>query len=112
MTKLLIPADMVVKIHGEKKFALSSLLATNNVRVIHYSNIPTNSEYANLRKLYIDLAFKDDAITLWVKDNIKPIIFDVIPYLDDPIFSHKYWYHLVAIFENENDALLFKMRWL
>ena len=111
MTKLLIPADMVVKVHGEKKYALSSLLATNNVRVIHYSNIPTSSEYA-ISGNPIDLAFKDDAITLWVKDNIKPIIFDAIPYLDDPIFPKQYWYQLVAIFENDHDALLFKMRWL
>jgi len=111
MIQLIIPVDMVVKIHGERKYALSSLLATNNVRILHYSNVPTNSKYA-IGGNPIDIEFNNDDVTKWVKDNINPIIFDAIPYLDDPIFSHKYWYQLVAIFENDNDALLFKMRWL
>ena len=111
MTELLIPADMVTKIHDGRKFALSSLLSTSNSRIIHYSNVPTTSKYAVVGNP-IDLAFKDDDVTLWVKDNINPIIFEATPYLDDPIFSKKYWYHLVAIFENDHDALLFKMRWL
>ena len=44
--------------------------------------------------------FKDD-IASWVNNNIKPVTFDVIP-------SNQ----LVAIFDNDVDAILFKMRWL
>ena len=100
--------------------ALRSILATNNVPIINYIDIPRNSKYVVGTKWIVPpvsrqaapvdlefLEFNDDSITKWVKDNINPIIFDVIPYLDDPI-----WYQLVAIFENDNDAVLFKMRWL
>ena len=44
--------------------------------------------------------FKDD-IASWVNNNIKPVTVDAIP-------SNQ----LVAIFDNDSDAILFKMMWL
>jgi len=108
MTQLIIPVDMVVKKldikHGGRKFKLNFAVDESNTQIIHTSfMISENSS--------MEYNFKDE-IDLWVQDNIKSVTFDTMPYVGHPIFSKKDWHQLIAIFENDNDALLFKMRWL
>ena len=55
-----------------------------------------------------NLVFVDE-VAEWVLNNIKSATLNLHK---EQLSHNRIKYRIVAIFENDNDALLFKMRWL
>lgn len=72
--------------------------SNRSVQIIYHRQAPKDFMYH----------FKDD-VALWVNDNIKPATFDSME-LPEPWTQGMP--HVATNFSSENDALLFKMRWL
>jgi len=69
-----------------------------SVQIIYHRHAPKHFEYK----------FKDD-VALWVNDNIKSATFDS---MELPELGTKGMPQVATNFSSENDALLFKLRWL
>lgn len=125
MTELLIPLELVVvnnfgvlydvvrgnwiSFSARDKFGTRTADKFRLVMQNSGSNdITTRIVKHRQKSAHIAYYFKND-VALWVNDNIKPVTFDSIDGKDARTAKTA---HLAANFSSENDALLFKMRWL